>query len=216
MIGNPVDYDKKYQKDFPNFPAKFDWVLKWYLDLVPGKEVLDLGIGQGMNSIPLSRLGYNVTGVDYSTNCVNLCKKNCPELNLIQSDIRTFFIENNKYDLIMSRRVLHFLHKNDVYEVIENIKNGLKPNGIAYINVFSVEDPKLAQKEHSKNLKFLKNNMIHHLYNDTYVSFFSKKEILSLFKDFKTLCISEEYSLEQPLENPHYDGIIRYIGQKIK
>ena len=44
MIGNPVDYDKKFKENFPIFPAKFDSELKRYLNLVPGKEVLDLGI----------------------------------------------------------------------------------------------------------------------------------------------------------------------------
>ena len=93
MIGSPVNYDKKYKGEFPIHPAKLDWDLKRYLNLKPGKEVLDLGIGQGRNSIPLVELGYNVTGVDYSTKCLEICKNNCPELNLIQSDIRTFPIE---------------------------------------------------------------------------------------------------------------------------
>lgn len=42
MIGNPVDYDKKFKENFPIFPAKFDSELKRYLNLVPGKEVLKL------------------------------------------------------------------------------------------------------------------------------------------------------------------------------
>ena len=85
MIGNPVNYDKKYKEDFPIYPAKLDVDLKKYLNLVPGKEVLDLGIGQGMNSIPLVELGYNVTGVDYSSKCLEICKNSCPKLNLIVS-----------------------------------------------------------------------------------------------------------------------------------
>ena len=77
MIGNPVNYDKKFKDNFPNFPAKFDLALKRYLHLIPGKEILDLGIGQGTNSIPLAKLGFNVTGVDYSTKCLEICKNNC-------------------------------------------------------------------------------------------------------------------------------------------
>ena len=83
MIGNPVDYDKKFQGNFPIFPAKLDPELKRYLHLVPGKEVLDLGIGQGMNSIPLAELGFNVTGVDYSTKCLEICKNNCRKITKI-------------------------------------------------------------------------------------------------------------------------------------
>lgn len=73
MIGNPVDYDKKFQDSFPIFPAKFDYELKRYFNLVPGKNVLDLGIGQGRNSIPLFKLGFNITGVGYSTKCLEIC-----------------------------------------------------------------------------------------------------------------------------------------------
>ena len=34
MIGNPVDYDKKFKENFPKFPATLDLELKRYLNLV--------------------------------------------------------------------------------------------------------------------------------------------------------------------------------------
>lgn len=216
MIGNPVNYDKKYKDEFPIHPVKLDVDLKRYLNLLPGKEILDLGIGQGSNSIPLVELGYNVTGVDYSTKCLEICKNNCPKLNLIQSDIRTFQIEKNKYDLISSRCVLHFFHKDDTYKIIRDIKENLKTNGLIYIIVFSLEDPKLIRHTNSSNFEVLENNILHHTVNDTYVSFFTKNEILDLFSDFKTLSIAEAYFLEQCGDSPHYSGIIKYIGQKVK
>ena len=215
MIGNPVNYDQKSKGEFPIHPVKLDLDLKRYLNLLPGNEVLDLGIGQGRNSIPLVELGYNVTGVDYSTKCLEICKNNCPKLNLIQSDIRAFPIEKNKYDLISSRCVLHFFHKDDTYKIIKNIKENLKSNGLVYISVFSLEDPKLIRHTNSPNFEILENNIFHHTVNDTYVSFFAKNEILDLFSDFKTISIAEEYCLDLGGDTPHYSGIIKYIGQKI-
>ena len=215
MIGNPVNYDKKFKENFPIFPAKLDLELKRYLNLVPEKEVLDLGIGQGRNSIPLAELGFNVTGVDYSTKCLEICKNTCNKLNLVQSDIRTFDIEKYKYDMILSGYVLHFLHKNDSYQIIKNIKNNLKNNGIVYISVFSLEDPKFSKYSTSSDFEILDNNILHNKVNDTYVSFFSKDEVLNLFSDFKTIFISEEYYLEQNVETPRYAGVIKYIGQKL-
>ena len=215
MIGNPIDYDKKFKGDFPIFPAKFDSELKRYLNLVPGKEVLDLGIGQGRNSIPLSELNFNVTGVDYSTKCLEICKHSCSKLNLIQSDIRNFNIEKNKYDLIISRCVLHFLHKDDSYQIVKNIKNNIKDKGLVYIHVFSLEEPKYFRHSTSSDFEVLDNNILHNKVNDTYISFFTREEILKLFIDFKTILISEEYCLDQGIETPHYAGIIKYIGQKI-
>lgn len=215
MIGNPVDYDKKFKENFPKFPAKLDLELKRYLNLVPGKEVLDLGIGQGRNSIPLAELGFNVTGVDYSTKCLEICKNTCNKLNLVKSDIRTFDIEKDKYDMILSGYVLHFLHKNDSYQIIKNIKNNLENNGIVYISVFSLEDPKFSKYSTSSDFEILDNNILHNKVNDTYVSFFSKDEVLNLFSDFKTIFVSEEYCLEQNVETPRYAGVIKYIGQKL-
>ena len=215
MIGNPVNYDKKFKENFPKFPAKLDLELKRYLNLVPGKEVLDLGIGQGRNSIPLAELGFNVTGVDYSTKCLEICKNTCNKLNLVKSDIRTFDIEKDKYDMILSGYVLHFLHKNDSYQIIKNIKNNIKNNGIVYISVFSLEDPKFSKHSTSSDFEILDNNILHNKVNDTYVSFFSKDEVLNLFSDFKTIFVSEEYCLEQNVETPRYAGVIIYIGQKL-
>ena len=215
MIGNPVDYDKKFKENFPKFPAKLDLELKRYLNLVPGKEVLDLGIGQGRNSIPLAELGFNVTGVDYSTKCLEICKNTCNKLNLVKSDIRTFDIEKDKHDMILSGYVLHFLHKNDSYQIIKNIKNNLKNNGIVYISVFSLEDPKFSKHSTSSDFEILDNNILHNKVNDTYVSFFSKDEVLNLFSDFKTIFVSEEYCLEQNVETPRYAGVVKYIGQKL-
>ena len=215
MVGNPVDYDKKFKDNFPIFPSKLDVELRRYLDLIPGKNVLDLGIGQGRNSIPLAKLDFNVSGVDYSTKCLNICRENCPNLNLIQSDIRKFNIENDKYDLILSTYVLHFLHKDDSYNIINSIKENLKINGLVYIGVFSKEDPKFNKHLNSSDMELLDNNIFRNKLNDTYISFFTKDEILKLFKDFKTLYVSQEYSLEQNNDSPHYAGIIKYIGMKI-
>ena len=61
----------------------------------------------------------------------------------------------------------------------------------------------------------LDNNILHNKVNDTYVSFFSKDEVLNLFSDFKTLLISDSYCLEQKRQIPQYAGVIKYIGQKL-
>lgn len=213
MLGNPVNYDKKYGNGkFPLFDAKLDMELRRYLSLIPGKNVLDLGIGQGQNSIPLSNLNYNVTGVDFSNKCLEICKEKCPALNLIKSDVRSFEIEKNKYDLILSRYVLHFLHKDDSYKILHSIKDNVKKGGLVYITLFSTEDPKFVDKTQNENIEILDNNIFHNKLTDTYISFFSKEELLNIFEGFKTLYISQEYSLELLRDDPCYHGVIKYIG----
>lgn len=216
MIGNPIDYNKKYINNNPLWnKALLENDLKKYLNLLNGKTVLDLGIGEGQNSIVLAKIGYNVTGVDYSEKALDICKNKCANITLIKDDIRNFNIEPNKYNLIMSRFALHFLHKNDVYNIIKNMKNNIKSNGLIYISVFSTNDPSLKFNSNNPNFTILENNVSHNLLNDTYLSYFSKNEILELFSDFNTILISDEYSMDLGHSTPHYHGIIKYIGQKI-
>ena len=216
MIGNSVNYDKKYTNSSPlwNNPS-LDPDIKRYLKLLDGKNILDLGIGEGQNSIALSNLGFTVTGIDSSKKALDICRNRCPNIKLIQEDIRNFNIATNKYDLIMSRCVLHFLHKNDVYTIIKDIKNKLKPHGLVYISVFSTDDPSLKLKCQNSNFVTMGNNIFHKILDDTYLSYFSKKEILEIFSDFNTIFIADEYSMDLSHGDPHYHGIIKYIGQKI-
>lgn len=216
MIGNPVNYDEKFKDNFPLIEPYLDADLKKYLNLISGKNVLDLGIGQGFNSIPLSELGFNVTGVDYSNKCLNICKGNCPELDLIKSDIRLFDIEKNKYDLILSSCVLHFLHKDDSYKIMKTIKSNIHQNGLVYISVFSTQDPKFNRVSYSKHFDVLDNNVFYNKINDTYLSFFTKEEILDIFSDFTTIFISDKYSLDLDHGEPHYHSVIKYIGKNEK
>lgn len=215
MVGNSVNYDKKYSNNSPLWSKpSLENNLKRYLKLLNGKNVLDLGIGEGQNSIVLSELGYSVIGVDCSKNALDICKSRCPNLVLVEEDIRNFDIEPNKYDLIMSRCVLHFLHKNDVYSIVEKAKNNIKQGGLIYISVFSTDDPSLEFKCNNQDFEVLENNVFHKLSDDTYSSYFSKNEILELFSDFQTILVSDVYSMDLSHGNPHYHGILNYIGRK--
>lgn len=157
--------------------------------------------------------GFNVTGVDLSNTALEACK-DVPNLTFVQDDIRNFKIDKNKYSLIISRCVLHFLHKDDVQEIIKNIIEGLCPGGMVYVSVFSVADPSLKKHELSSDYDTLDNNIFYKKSNNTYMSYFTKKEILDLFADLKTVMISNEFSLDLSHDNPHYHGTIKYIGKK--
>lgn len=176
--------------------------LRKYIKLLNGKEVLDLGVGKGYNSVLLSNFGFNVTGVDISKEYLKYIEENfdCSNLTLINKDVREFEIEKNKYDLILSSNVLHFIPKEDFLKIIKKIKENLKDDGLIYISVFSKEDPSLKLNKDFKE--------------NTCISYFSKDEILDTFSDFTTILISDEYSLDLGHGKPHYHGMIKYVGKK--
>lgn len=215
MVGNPINYDNRYTSGTPIWGCpKLDFNLKRYINLLSGKRVLDLGIGEGKNSVFLADMGFSVTGVDFSLEALKICKKYCSKIDLVHCDIRNYEIEKDSFDLIMSNFVLHFLHKDDVYAIIKNIKSGLAKNGLVYISVFSINDPSFSVKENSSSFSMIDNNIFYNELNDTYFSFFSKDEVLELFSDFSTVLVSDEYCLDLSHGKPHYHGVIRYIGRK--
>lgn len=60
-----VTYDKHYRE--PNyFGDPYPKLLTFFGEYEPKGNVLDLGSGQGRDSIALARMGYTVTGVDIS------------------------------------------------------------------------------------------------------------------------------------------------------
>ena len=93
-------------------------------------DVLDLGCGGGLICEPLSRLGANVTGVDFILENINVAKKHSKESNLnikyFTKDLNKIKL-NKKYDLILILEVLE--HLENWEEIISKIKKNLKPKG---------------------------------------------------------------------------------------
>ncbi len=95
--------------------------------------VLDLGCGQGRDSLYLSSLGFNVTAVDNSLTGITqiICKSK--ELNLgikaLESDVFEFN-SNDKFDIILFDMLLHSFNKEEQKKLLNKFANNLEANGI--------------------------------------------------------------------------------------
>ena len=115
-----------------------------FLKLPLQSHVLDLACGKGRHSVFLNSLGYQVTGADLSKNNIEHANKfSNNRLDFIQHDMRDSF--NNSYNAIFNLFTSFGYFKDDSedIQVLKNIKNGLKKNGIAvidFLNVTSVQN----------------------------------------------------------------------------
>ena len=136
-------YDKRYRQTYENNSL---WetsertkevldTLKTY-KITKKSNILELGCGEGRDTIYLLDNGYNVLGVDYSFAVIDKCNEltdykyvnNFKQSDLIENSL------NEKFDFIYSVAVIHMFaldeHRNKFYNFIYD---HLKDNGIALI-----------------------------------------------------------------------------------
>lgn len=97
--------------------------------------LLDLACGKGRHSIYLNTLGYNVIGADLSKNSIKKAKKHENErLHFEEHDMRNPF--KTKFDVILNLFTSFGFFEDDAEDIaiLQNIKNGLKVNGVAVID----------------------------------------------------------------------------------
>ena len=101
-------------------------------------KILDLGCGGGLVSEGLSKLGANVTGIDFIKDNINVAKIHAKKNNLkINYKILNFESEkiNSKFDVIVIFEVLE--HLSNWKYFIEKIKSNLNTNGILIISTIN-------------------------------------------------------------------------------
>ena len=103
-----------------------------YFDLFLNKcesKILDLGCGMGHYSNYIHNKGFDVVGIDFSENMINIAKKDNPNINYIVSDICNLkVIENQKFDGIVLAYVLQHLSKQEVLNLFDEINNIVNDN----------------------------------------------------------------------------------------
>ena len=175
--------------------------LTQYLHLHPSSKILDLACGKGRHSRYLSSLGYDVTGVDLSTQSITFAKKFEKEnLKFAVHDMCLPYKKgafNTVFNLFTSFG--YFQDEMDNFKVIQTIKSSLKQNGIGvidYMNSPLVIDNLIAHNSYeSDGIKFeLKRN-----YKDGFITknievnddgnsfHFEEKVRAFTFQDFETM-----------------------------
>lgn len=125
-------YDKYYQKG-NYFGEPYPELMDFFSEYPGNGKILDLGCGQGRDSIPLARLGFDVTGIDYSKVGIGqmnqIAKNENLKLNGMTADI--FKLDDfAEYDFVLLDSMFHFA-KNDrkketefIQRLLSKIKNG--------------------------------------------------------------------------------------------
>jgi len=109
------------------------------LKLPKNSHILDLACGKGRHAIFLNKLGYRVTGADISMNSIEHANQYKNErLHFIIQDMRLPFNLKTEAIFNLFTSFGYFADEGDDLNVLQNIKNSLKTNGVAVIDYLNV------------------------------------------------------------------------------
>lgn len=120
-------------------PEEVDFI-EDMLSLPKNAKVLDLCCGLGRHSIELAKRGYEVTGVDVTSQYLKTAQKKAIKrgvrIDFIESDMRDIFF-NNEFDVVINMFTSFgfFEEEETNLKVLKNISTALKPGGKFLIDV---------------------------------------------------------------------------------
>ncbi len=172
-------------------------------NFLPGGSIIDLGCGQGHDSLFLAKNNFSVIAIDSSEVAINQieAKKNKFSFNNLEpvcGDIIDFEIIKDKYDVIICRNVLNFLNKDKALKIVNSIKNNSKIGSYIIIEVFTKNDP-----------SFVSDNKFN--------CYFEEQELLKIFLEFKVVYYLDNIISDNGhpgFEAPHKHGVLKIIVQK--
>ncbi|ARM74986.1 class I SAM-dependent methyltransferase [Acidianus manzaensis] len=100
------------------------------------KKVLDVPCGIGRISYFLSKLGYDITGVDISEKMIKMAKNNIPSGKFYRADMRYIseILEKEKFDLVINIfNSLGYFSDEEDFEILKSLRE--VTNKIAVINM---------------------------------------------------------------------------------
>lgn len=99
----------------------------------PGGRALDAACGTGRHTRHLVKLGYEVVGVDLSTEMLVRARANVPAAQFAEADLRALPVGDATIDTLVSG--LAFAHLPNLTEAVAEVGRVLRPGGQAVISV---------------------------------------------------------------------------------
>ncbi len=138
-----VDYwNHYYAKKLTEIQSPSDfaqWVISY---LEPGKSLIDLGCGNGRDSLYFMKRHLNVTGIDASEEAISqLNQLKLENGNFVCDDfVSSKALYQVQYDYIYSRWTMHAISEQQEDELLENVAESLKEGGLFLIEARSIQD----------------------------------------------------------------------------
>lgn len=129
-------WDKKYSTEKYLFGREAISFVQDHVDLLPKGHALDIAMGEGRNGVFLATKGFQVTGVDISSEGLKkagaLAAEHSATITTMVVDLEAYDIPPNTYDVIICT---YYLQR----DLFPKIAAALKPGGMALIETYTID-----------------------------------------------------------------------------
>lgn len=150
------------------------------------KTLLDLGCGDGRDSIYFSNKGLEVIAVDFSESGINKLRARNNKIDYILKDIRSINFKESTFDVIYAHLSLHYFDNKTTDKILANLFKILKKDGLIFIKCNSTDDILFGQGKKIDENMWRKGHTRH---------FFTKEYMIEKLKKFNIVKIRKTSSV---------------------
>lgn len=173
-------------------------------------NALDIGCGDGRDTLFLANVGFFITALDLSNVALEKLKRFAEsigigkKINTVNCDVRVWDFPRFHFDLVTSAVCLDHITKEDLLPLFEKIVMSLKPGGIIFFEVHTVDDPGFGIVPGKASEL---SNMILH--------YFQHNELLKLVEqEFEIIRYEEKVEEDKSHGKVHFHGFANVLARK--
>lgn len=137
------------------------------------QTLLDVGCGNGKDSLYFAKKGIHVTAIDFSRTAIEelkqiIAEKGLLNISAIRKDIIDLDIGDNSFDVIYAHLSLQYFDDEITTKIFDELHSILKPGGMIFIRCKSTDDHLYGQGEKIGDDMFIKGH-IRHFFSKEYM-----------------------------------------------
>jgi ubiquinone/menaquinone biosynthesis C-methylase UbiE len=129
---NKIADDYKNRNSNPFYTNEYETFLRFFRE---GKKIIEIGCGIGRDAEKLIENGFVYTGIDASDGMLALARERVPSADFRCMDFYTLSFPDECFDGFWTAATLLHVPKENIKDVLQNIKRIVKPKGIGFISV---------------------------------------------------------------------------------
>ncbi len=145
-------------------------------------SILDIGCGDGRDSVYFASLGHNVTAIDFSEEAIARVRKENPSIDSRVMNTTKMDFPDASFDAVYAHLSLHYFDDATTEAIFQNIRRMLKPGGLFFVRCKSTKDVFFGEGERVGENMFLRGHLRH---------FFTPDYMRKQLKDFEVLLLEE-------------------------